>query len=233
MTGSPRGALRRWAGVAWASVLVGYLVVTVRSGSTPLDVLAEIVRFLVEHPAGPLMYALLCVVRPLFLFSSSVLTIGAGHLYGPVLGLVVVTIGQNAGALLAYGLGAWFGADLAGRALANPRWRGVASRLRRHTFETVLTLRLLFTPYDAVNYTAGALRLRRREFVAGNVLGSIAGSLTFLLFGASIGDLSVLADGHWPTLDPSTLAASATLLGVSLLVSRAVRRRAGARGGGP
>jgi len=226
----PSNALHWVAGAAWATLLGSYLVMVTATGSTPFDVLGMVVRFLVEHPLGPVLYALVCVVRPLFVFSSTVLTIGAGHLYGPVLGMLVVTLGQNTGAVLAYGLAYWFGAEIAGRALEHPRLRGLAARLRRNAFETVLTLRFVFTPYDVVNYSAGALRLPLRQFVAGNVLGSLAGSMTFLLFGASVGDLSVLAEGLWPSLDPRTLAGSAVLLTVSLLASRAVRRRAAAAG---
>lgn len=222
---SPRAALRLTAGAAWAALLGGYLWAVAATGRTPLDVLGELVAFLVDHPLGPVLYLLACAVRPLFVFSSSVLTIGAGHLYGPELGLLVVTVGHNAGAALAYGLGAAFGAELAGRALGHPRLRGAAARLRRNAFATVLTLRLVFTPYDAVNYAAGALRLPPRAFVLATLLGSLPGALTFLLFGASIGDLSVLADGRWPSVDPWTLAASALLFAVTLAVSRAIRRR--------
>ncbi|MFO8151390.1 MAG: VTT domain-containing protein [Trueperaceae bacterium] len=230
---TPRAVLRWIAGAAWAALLGGYLWTVAASGRTPIDVLGEIVAFLVDHPLGPVLYVMVCAVRPLFVFSSSVLTIGAGHLYGPTLGLLVVTVGQNAGAVLAYALAATFGAELAGRALAHPRLRGAASRLRRNAFATVLTLRLVFTPYDAVNYTAGALRLPLRAFVTATLLGSLPGALTFLLFGASIGDLSVLADGRWPSIDPWTLAASAALLAVTLTVSRTIRRRSSLPGATP
>ncbi len=230
---TPPAVLRWIAGAAWAALLGGYLWTVAASGRTPIDVLGEIVAFLVDHPLGPVLYVMVCAVRPLFVFSSSVLTIGAGHLYGPTLGLLVVTVGQNAGAVLAYALAATFGAELAGRALAHPRLRGAASRLRRNAFATVLTLRLVFTPYDAVNYTAGALRLPLRAFVTATLLGSLPGALTFLLFGASIGDLSVLADGRWPSIDPWTLAASAALLAVTLTVSRTIRRRSALPGATP
>ena len=230
---SPRNVLRWITGSGWAALLGGYLWTVAASGRTPIDVLQEIVGFLVDHPLGPVLYVLVCTVRPLFVFSSSVLTIGAGHLYGPTLGMLVVTVGQNAGALLAYGLAVAFGAQLAGRALAHPRLRGVAGRLRRNAFATVLTLRLVFTPYDAVNYAAGALRLPLRAFVTATVLGSLPGALTFLLFGASIGDLSVLGDGRWPSIDPWTLAASAALFAGTLAVSRAIRRRSPAPGATP
>jgi hypothetical protein len=165
---APRTVLRWVAGTAWAALLGSYLWVVLTTGRTPIDVLGEIVAFLVDHPLGPVLYVLLCAVRPLFVFSSSVLSIGAGHLYGPALGFVVVTVGQNSGAVLAYALAAGFGADVAGRALEHPRLRRRRGRLRRNAFETVLTLRFLFAPYDAVNYRGGraaaaAAPLRRRH----------------------------------------------------------------------
>ena len=224
----------RWiAGAGWAALLGAYLWAIAATGRTPIDVLGEIVGFLVDHPLGPVLYVMAGAVRPLFVFSSSMLTIGAGHLYGPTLGMLVVTVGQNAGAVLAYALAATLGAALAGRALAHPRLRDAAGRLRRHTFGTVLTLRLVFTPYDAVNYAAGALRLPLRAFLMATLLGSLPGALTFLLFGASIGNLSVLADGRWPSVDPWTLAASAALLTVTLTASRAIRRRSSLPGATP
>ena len=97
----------------------------------------------------------------------------------------------------------------------------------------MLTLRFLFAPYDAVNYLAGALRLRPGPFVLATALGSVPGSFTFLLFGASIGDLSVLADGRLPALDGRALAASAALFVASLLASRALRQRVARREAAP
>jgi uncharacterized membrane protein YdjX (TVP38/TMEM64 family) len=217
-------ALRWVAAAAWATLLGGYAATVVVTDRTPIDVLAALVTFLVEHPFGPALFVLAYVLRPLVAFSAAVLTIGAGHLYGPGWGLLVVVLGANGGALLAYGLARWLGAEVAGTALAHPRLRGVTARLRTRTFETVLTLRFVFAPYDAVNYLAGALRLRPGPFVLATALGSLPGTLTFLLFGASIGDLSALADGRLPSLEPWTLAASAALFVASLAVARALRR---------
>jgi len=223
-------ALRYVAVATWALLLGAYAWTVVATGRTPLDVLGSLVGFLVDHPWGWPLFVAAYVARPLVLFSATVLTVGAGHLYGPALGLLVVTLGANGGALLAYGLARWLGADVAGRALAHPRLVGVAERLRHNTFETVLTLRFLFAPYDAVNYLAGALRLRPLPFVVATLLGSLPGSLTFLLFGASVGDLSALAEGQWPTLNPWLLGASAAIFAASLLASRALRRTSDRRG---
>jgi uncharacterized membrane protein YdjX (TVP38/TMEM64 family) len=230
MKGSGRSGPPRWpVALAWGVLLVAYLVAMRATGLGPLGALQALVALLADHPAGPLAFALAYVLRPLLLFSATVLTVGAGHLYGPWLGFLVVLVGANGGALLAYGLARWLSGPWATRLLASPRGGGLATRLRDRTFETVLTLRFLFAPYDAVNYLAGALRLRPGPFVLATALGSIPGSLTFLLFGASIGDLSALADGRLPSLDARALAASATLFVASLVASRTLRRRVARR----
>lgn len=237
MTASARPAPARRTGpprwpvaLAWAALLTAYGVAVATTGLGPVGVLRALADLVADHPAGPLVYVLAYALRPLFVFSATVLTVGAGHLYGPVLGFAVVVLGANAGALLAYGLARWLGGPWAARALDGGRWGTLAARLRGRTFETVLTLRFLFAPYDAVNYLSGALRLRAAPFALATALGSLPGSFTFLLFGASIGDLSVLADGRLPSVDARALAASAALFATSLAASRLVRRRHERRG---
>lgn len=225
----PTGPPRWPVALAWGALVAGYASAVVATGLGPVGVLQALAGVVADHPAGPLVFVLAYVLRPLLVFSATVLTIGAGHLYGPWLGFLVVVVGANGGALLAYGLARWFGGAWARRALEGGRWGALAERLRDRTFETVLTLRFLFAPYDAVNYLAGALRLRPASFVLATVLGSIPGSFTFLLFGASIGDLSALADGRLPSLDARALAASAALLVASLVASRALRGRVARR----
>lgn len=237
--GAARGGPPRWpAVVVWGTLAVAYVVAVRVTGSGPLGVAEALIAVVAEHPLGPLLFAAAYVLRPLLLFSATVLTVAAGHLYGPWLGYLVVLVGAHGGALLAYALARWLSAPWALRALeeaapgaGSGRWIGWAARLRARTFETVLTLRFLFAPYDAVNFAAGALRLRPMPFLVATVIGSIPGSFTFLLFGASVGDLGALTEGRWPSLDARALAASALLFTTSLLASRWLRRRWAASGG--
>jgi uncharacterized membrane protein YdjX (TVP38/TMEM64 family) len=215
----------------WLALIAAYLIGSSLSGTTPMETLAVLLRFLTEHPLGPLLYIIICFLRPLTLFSAGLLTIGAGMLYGPWLGLGVVTIGQNSGAMLAYALARGIGGPSVAAAMTHPRIAGFAGRLRKHAFEAVLTLRLMFTPYDLVNVAAGALRLPALPFLGATVLGSLTGSLTFLLFGASIGRVEALTDGVLPRIDLRLLLASLALLLVSLAIAWLVRRRAAAAEG--
>ena len=100
--------------------------------------------------------------------------------------------------------------------------QGYADRLRRNAFETVLTMRFLFLPYDLVNYLAGFLRVRYVPFILATVLGSLPGTVAFVLFGASTdGDFS---DGL-PSVNAGVLVASVAIFALSLLGSRLLKRR--------
>ena len=230
-TPQPPAAQRlRWLAVAaWSAALVAYLVVAARTGSGPLDVLLAVTGFLREHPAGAVAYLLVYALRPLLFFPATLLTVGAGVLYGPIAGVGLVVLGANLSATVAFLLGRSLGAELAGKALAHPRLVGMARRLRANAFEAVLTLRFVFAPYDAVNYLAGALRLPLKPFVAATAIGSLPGTLVFVLFGAGLSDLAALEEGRLPSPDATLLAASAALFVASLALARAWRARERAR----
>jgi uncharacterized membrane protein YdjX (TVP38/TMEM64 family) len=226
-------ALRLIALGAWVLAIVAYGVLVARTGLAPLEVLRALLTFLQDHPLGAVAFVLAYTLRPLLLFSATLLTVGAGILYGPLVGFAVVVIGANAGALLAYGLGRALGAEVAGKALAHPRLAGMTQRLRANAFEAVLTLRFLFAPYDGVTYLAGALRLGVAPFLLATIIGSLPGTLVFLLFGAGLSDLAALDGDTLPAVDARLLLASAAVFALSLVLSRWWRRRESRRSAPP
>ncbi|MGD9749593.1 MAG: TVP38/TMEM64 family protein [Acidimicrobiia bacterium] len=175
-------------------------------------------------------YVLVGVARPLVLFPATVLTLAAGLLFGPVIGLGAAVLAANGSALLAYSVGRLLGpsglstakaasvgsSDNDGGTIAS--WR---SRLRDNSFEAVLLMRLLFLPYDAVNYGAGFLRVRWRPFLGATALGSLPGTFAFVLAGSSLERL----DGANLRIDPVALAASVIVLTASLVLARVLRHR--------
>ena len=229
---SPAARRLRWLTLgAWGLGVVAYALAVLRTGHTPLDVLVLLIEFLREHPLGLIAYLLTYALRPLLLFPATLLTVGAGLLYGPLLGVGLVIVGANASATVAFLLGRTLGAELAGRALEHPRLHGMTRRLRGNAFEAVLTLRFLFAPYDAVNYVAGTLRLPLQPFVLATAIGSLPGTLVFVLFGAGLGDVRALEAGQLPTPDTPLLITSAALFVASLLLARAYRLREARRTG--
>lgn len=206
----------------WMLVLLAYGIYSYQQGLSPWQTMRQLGEFLVSSPWGPAIFIAVYLVRPIFLFSAAVLTIGAGAFFGPIWGFIYSVLGSNASAAVAYAIGHFLGQDMIEESSSEESktkyWVG---RLRESSFETVFLMRLAFLPYDLVNYTAGFLRIRFLPFLAATVLGSLPGTLSFVLFGASSG----LSSGT-PKFDWRVLAASVAIFLVSIAISKIVKRRA-------
>jgi uncharacterized membrane protein YdjX (TVP38/TMEM64 family) len=178
-----------------------------------------------QSPYGPLWYILCYTVRPLFLFSAVVMTLLGGSVYGPVWGIVYVLIGSNSGAMLAYTVGRFFGKGLLSNVGDESGWIArYTQRMQRASFLTVFTMRLIYLPYDLVNYLAGFLHIDWRSFLLATALGSIPGTIAFTLFGASI-PVTAVFSGQLPRPNPWVLVASLLIFGVSNWIARYFKQR--------
>lgn len=223
---SPRTALwvRRVVVLgAWAAVLWAWRAHLDASGESVVDSVQRFVDAVGDAWWGVAAFVAIYLVRPLLLVPATVLTVAAGLVFGPVVGVAVVVVAANASALVAYGVGWSLGrapgdGDVDGLV---GRW---AARLRRSSFETVLVMRLLFLPYDLVNYASGILRVRWLPFLVATAIGSLPGTVSFVLLGASVERIDEGVGG----LSPTTLAASVAIILASLVTARVLRARRGA-----
>lgn len=200
-------------------LLGGYQLYAWRSGLTPVEAGRVLAGFMGNGVTGALVYLAVYTVRPLILFPASVLTVGAGFVFGPVLGVTLTVVGSNASAMVAYLVGRYFGEGLVGTESVIQRY---TRRLRENSFETVLTMRFVFLPYDLVNYLAGFLRIAPLPFILATALGSLPGTVAFVLLGASLDtDFAVGALGF----DPWLLLASAIIFVLGIAISRYFKRR--------
>jgi len=206
----------------WAVLVVAYFIYSTQNNLGPLAVINQVIQTLQTSAWGPLLYILIYTLRPILLFSAVLLTVAGGLLFGPIWGWVYATIGANSGAMVAYGLGRVLGKGMLENSSSGTFLQIYANRMRQNAFDTVLTMRFLFLPYDLVNYLAGFLRIDGRAFLLASFLGSLPGSIAFILFGASL-EGNVI-EGT-PSFNPWTLAASVAIFVVSLLLSRVFKRR--------
>ena len=219
----PRRAWWRTAVIvaAWAALVIAWFVYQRRSGVGP----TEAAQRLVDRARGNWWaigaYVLVSIARPVVLFPASLVTIAAGMLFGPVAGVLVAAGAANASAMVAFALGRIVGPTGAASDDDVSRLGAWRARLQRNTFEAVLVMRLLFLPYDLVNYGCGVLRVKPWPFLAATAIGSLPGTVAFVLVGASIERLDEGVGG----IDATTLAASVALIVVSIAGSRLLRRR--------
>jgi uncharacterized membrane protein YdjX (TVP38/TMEM64 family) len=223
----------RWAGLQrawpkllglaiWLALLAAYWYYVRSNGITPLESVQRLVEFMASSGAGILVYVLVYMLRPVLFFPATLLTLAGGYLYGPFLGVAVVVVASNLSSMVAYTIGRFFGAGILDQSADSGVLQKYAERMRRNSFETVLIMRFIFLPYDLVSYFSGFLRIRWQGFLLATALGSIPGTIAFVLFGASIeGGFT----GELPQLNGTMLAVGTLMFVVSLGLSRWFRRR--------
>ena len=174
------------AGIFWLALLGGYGWYIRSSGLTVQETALQMRDFLAGSAWGPLLYVVLYTLRPLIFFPATLMTAMSGYLYGPAWGTLYALIGGNLSGTVAYFIGRFFGGDLFDEddAEANSFLSRHAANLRRNGFEAVLVMRLIYLPYDLVNYLCGFVRVPWLQYATGTLLGVLPGSLTFTLLGS-------------------------------------------------
>ncbi|MBK7896836.1 MAG: TVP38/TMEM64 family protein [Anaerolineaceae bacterium] len=207
----------------WGALVGGYYLYANANNLTLGDSLELIVDFLTASLLGPLFYMVIYALRPLLFFPATILTLLGGFLFGPI-GILWTILGSNASALVAYTVGRYFGQGVLDSEEETTVIQKYTQRMRQNSFETVLIMRLLFLPYDLVNYAAGFLKIRWQPFILATAIGSIPGTISFVLLGGSFGTLAELVSGD-VNVNPVTLALSVVLILVSIGLSRFIKRR--------
>ncbi len=212
------------AAAFWAAIGIAYIVYLQVNDLSVGDSFRQITGILTQPILGPIIYILLYAFHPIIFFPASILTIAGGALFG-YWGILWVIIGANSAAMVAYTVGRFFGGNLIADATEEKKpgeqgfvekWK---TRLQENSFETVLTMRFIFLPYNVVNYLCGFLKIDWKAFLLATALGSIAGTISFTLAGVSL-DINEVIDGKAPSFDWRVLAISAVIFAISMGISR-------------
>ncbi len=171
---------------------------------------------------GPLIYIAAYAVRPLTFFPGTALTILSGIFFGFWTGTILTIIAANISAALAYGVGRFFGKGLKLEDSFIGNW---ITALRENTFTAMLTMRLIFLPFDGVSYVAGILKTKFIPFVLATFLGTLLGIATFVAIGASLDIESFRQNGiTTDVIDIRFIAISAVIFIVSIQLSKFMKR---------
>ena len=179
--------------IFWLAIVAAVIVYQRSTGLGPQALAADLAERLQTFIAGtwwgPIVYSVVYFFRPVILFPASILTILGGNLYGAWVGVPLVVLAGSLSAVIPYFAGRWlFGSatEAAQDDESVGRLQRFAGALRDNPFQTVVTMRLLFLPYDGVNIFAGSLNVPFIPFIVATALGNIVGSLPYVLLGASV-----------------------------------------------
>ena len=143
-------------------------------------------------PVAPVVFLLLYVVACVFLLPGSVLTLGAGAVFGVSRGIVIVWISATLGATAAFLVGrylvrGWVAAKIA----ANPKLQALDATVTREGRTIVLLMRLSpVVPFNLLNYVFGATRVSLRDYVLASAIGMLPGTAMYVYLGSVAGELA-------------------------------------------
>ncbi|MBV7335333.1 VTT domain-containing protein [Chloroflexi bacterium TSY] len=216
---------RRWAiFLGWGLVIWAYWGLTQNIAPTPLDKIEFLLQWFLLDGWGPFIFVVVYMVQPLVFFPTFLMTICGGLLYGPLWGLLYSYIGANAAASVCYGVGRLLGGEILSGITNNRRLERYVEWMRANTFEAILTLTLLYAPFDMMNYLSGILRLRWRQFASAIAIGVVPGGLPFVLFGSALGSVDEIFSGR-PQIDFSRLLLSISIAVIAIFLSQYLKRR--------
>lgn len=139
---------------------------------------------------GPVVVAVAYVAMTVLLIPGSALTIGAGSIFGLLVGALVVIVGANVGALCSFLLARTFLRKKVARwAEANPTFASLDRAIGQAGFKMVLLSRLSPAfPFTLLNYLLGLTTVRTGSYVLANLLGMLPGIFLYVYLGATAGE---------------------------------------------
>ena len=170
---------------------------------------------------GYIVYTLGYAIAGLFL-PASVLTIGAGVLFGIIGGTIVVMIGATLAATIAFVLARTVLRKRIEKMTANhPKFRAVDRAIAREGPKIVVLVRLAAVfPFVFVNYAFGLTGIRTLPYVIATFLGILPGAIAFVYLGAA--GAAVATQNRTKTI--FTIVGVVIAFAVSIFVTRIANR---------
>ena len=180
-------------------------------------------------PWGAVLFAAAYVPAAVLLVPGSLLTLGAGFVFGVVKGTVIVSIGSTAGAAAAFIVGRGIARDWVARRLAGrPKMAAIARAVETEGFKIVLLTRLSpVLPFNLLNYAFGVTAVPFRQYVLASWIGMLPATIMYVYLGSAANSLAAVLSGDQPrSAGQQVLFALglAATVAVTIIVTRTARR---------
>ncbi len=145
---------------------------------------------------APLAFVLLYIVITVAFVPASVVTLGAGVVFGVIKGSIFVFVGAMLGATAAFLVGRYVARDWVANRIANSsRFQALDDAIARDGRKIIFLLRLSpVFPFNLLNYSLGLSQISLKDYVVGSV-GILPGTIMYVYLGSLVGNLAILGTG--------------------------------------
>ena len=197
-----RGRQVTFAILGYKTVIWGLIIAGVITGTVLLPVKEWLIQGLGwTQGLGIWAYVVVVafyIVACIFLLPGSVLTLGAGLLFGLVGGVITVSIGSTIGACAAFWVGRTVARNwIAAKVAKNEKFAAIDQAVAHQGFKIVLLTRLSpVFPFNVLNYAFGLTKIPFWRYALGSWIGMIPGTVMYVYFGAALGSFAELEAGN-------------------------------------
>ncbi len=146
---------------------------------------------------GSIAFIFLYILATVLFIPGSILTLGAGLLFGVVLGSVYVSIASTMGATAAFLIGRYLARDWVARKIeGNTTFRAIDDAVAEGGWRIVGLTRLSpIFPFNMLNYAFGLTHVSLRDYFFASWIGMMPGTVMYVYLGSLAGDLAALGSG--------------------------------------
>lgn len=192
-------------------------------------------------PWAPVAFIGIYIVAAVLFVPGSILTLGAGVVFGVVWGTGIASLAATAGACAAFLVGRRLARGWVTRKIErHPRFRAIDEAVGTQGWKIVLLARLSpVIPYNLLNYALGLTRVKFVPYALASWIGMLPGTLMYVYVGSAVGELAKLGAGdrgrsplEWSIFAAGLAATVVVAVYVTRLGRRALGRALEPSGGG-
>jgi uncharacterized membrane protein YdjX (TVP38/TMEM64 family) len=138
-------------------------------------------------------FILLYTMATVAFLPGSILTLGAGVVFGVILGSIYVFIGATLGATAAFLVGRYLARGWVAKKIAgNQKFKAIDEAVGKEGLKIVILTRLSpVFPFNLLNYAYGITNVSLKDYVIGS-LGMIPGTIMYVYIGSLAGSLATV-----------------------------------------
>ncbi|ERT06489.1 hypothetical protein M595_3578 [Lyngbya aestuarii BL J] len=222
-------------GVTMLIILAGKLFNLSDSFSSIQDYLRETLDWIANLGYwGPVAFIVVYILATVLFLPGSILTLGAGAIFGIFTGSIYVSIGSVAGATCAFLVGRYLARGWVAKKIAgNQKFKAIDEAVAREGWKIVGLTRLSpIFPFNLLNYSFGLTKVSLRDYVVASWIGMIPGTIMYVYIGSLAGELATLAleersktTGEWILYGVGLVATVAVTVYVTKIARKALNEK--------
>ncbi len=177
------------------------------------------------------MFILIYILATVLFIPGSLLTLGAGVLFGVAWGSVWVSVASTLGATCAFVVGRYFIRDWVGKKIEkDEKFKAIDQAVAVEGWKIVVLTRLSpIFPFNLLNYAFGITQVSLRDYFFASWIGMMPGTIMYVYIGSLAGNLAALGSQgqtrtpvEWGLYGVGLVAAIAVTIYVTRIAKKAL-----------